>query len=31
MSGLFAYPKQAEFDRTLPKHKIYEHSGANTR
>ena len=31
MSGLFAYPKQAEFDRTLPKNKIYEHSGANTR
>lgn len=31
MSGLVAYPKQAEFDRTLPKNKIYEHSGANTR
>lgn len=31
MSDLFAYPKQAEFDRTLPKNKIYEHSGANTR
>ena len=31
MSGLFAYPKQAEFDRTLPKNKIYENSGANTR
>lgn len=31
MSSLFAYPKQAEFGRTLPKNKIYEHSGANTR
>ncbi len=31
MSALFAYPKQAEFGRTLPKNKIYEHSGANTR
>ena len=31
MSALFAYPKQAEFDRVLPKNKIYEHSGANTR
>lgn len=30
-SALFAYPKQAEFDRVLPKNKIYEHSGANTR
>jgi hypothetical protein len=25
------YPKQAAFGRTLPKSKIYEHSGANTR
>ncbi|CAH5971005.1 DUF4391 domain-containing protein [Yersinia enterocolitica] len=25
------YPKQAVFARTLPKNKIYEHSGANTR
>ncbi len=25
------YPKQAIFGRTLPKNKIYEHSGANTR
>ena len=25
------YPKQAVFDRTLPKNKIYERSGANTR
>ena len=25
------YPKQAAFGRTLPKNKIYEHSGANTR
>jgi len=31
MSALFAYPKQAEFGRVLPKNKIYEHSGANTR
>ena len=30
-SSLFAYPKQAEFGRVLPKNKIYEHSGANTR
>ena len=28
---LFAYPKQAAFGRVLPKNKIYEHSGANTR
>lgn len=25
------YPKQAAFGRTLPKNKIYEHSGANSR
>lgn len=25
------YPKQAAFGRTLPKNKIYEHSGANKR
>lgn len=25
------YPKQAAFGRPLPKNKIYEHSGANTR
>lgn len=31
MSALFAYPKQAEFGRVLPKNKIYEYSGANTR
>ena len=31
MSALFAYPKQAEFGRTLPKNKIYAHSGASTR
>jgi Domain of unknown function (DUF4391) len=31
MSALFAYPNQAEFGRVLPKNKIYEHSGANTR
>lgn len=29
--ALIAYPKQAAFGRTLPKNKIYEHSGANTR
>lgn len=29
--ALFAYPKQAEFGRPLPKNKIYERSGANTR
>lgn len=31
MTALFAYPKQAEFGRVLPKNKIYEHGGANTR
>lgn len=31
MTALFAYPKQAEYGRTLPKNKVYEHSGANTR
>lgn len=31
MSALFAYPKQAEFGRVLPKNKIYEHSATNTR
>lgn len=31
MSVLIAYPKQAAFGRVLPKNKIYEHSGANTR
>lgn len=31
MSALIAYPKQAAFGRVLPKSKIYEHSGANTR
>ena len=29
--ALIAYPKQAAFGRVLPKNKIYEHSGANTR
>ena len=29
--ALIAYPKQAAFWRVLPKNKIYEHSGANTR
>ncbi len=30
-SILVSYPEQAAFGRTLPKTKIYEHSGANTR
>ncbi len=30
-SALVSYPAQAAFGRTLPKSKIYEHSGANTR
>lgn len=30
-SALIAYPKQAAFGRVLPKNKIYEHAGANTR
>jgi hypothetical protein len=30
-SVLFSYPAKAAFGRTLPKNKIYEHSGANTR
>lgn len=29
--ALLNYPKQATFGRVLPKNKIYEHSGANTR
>lgn len=29
--ALINYPKQATFGRVLPKSKIYEHSGANTR
>lgn len=29
--ALIAYPRQAAFGRVLPKSKIYEHSGANTR
>jgi hypothetical protein len=29
--ALIAYPQQAAFGRVLPKNKIYEHSGANTR
>lgn len=28
---LINYPRQATFGRVLPKNKIYEHSGANTR
>lgn len=30
-SALINYPRQAAFGRTLPKNKIYEHSGAGTR
>lgn len=30
-SALIRYPEQAHFGRTLPKNKIYEHSGANTK
>lgn len=30
-TALLNYPKQAAFGRVLPKNKIYEHSGANTR
>lgn len=30
-AAFISYPKQAVFGRTLPKNKIYEHSGANTR
>ena len=30
-AALISYPKQAAFGRNLPKNKIYEHSGANTR
>ncbi|MCC7698560.1 DUF4391 domain-containing protein [Janthinobacterium sp. EB271-G4-7A] len=30
-SALINYPNQASFGRVLPKNKIYEHSGANTR
>lgn len=29
--ALIAYPKQAAFGRVLPKSKIYEHAGANSR
>ena len=29
--AFISYPKQATFGRPLPKNKIYEHSGANTR
>ncbi len=29
--ALINYPKQATFGRVLPKNKVYEHSGANTR
>lgn len=30
-AALISYPKHAEFGRILPKNKVYEHSGANTR
>lgn len=29
--AFIAYPPQAAFGRTIPKNKVYEHSGANTR
>lgn len=29
--AFIVYPAQAAFGRTLPKNKVYEHSGANTR
>jgi hypothetical protein len=29
--ALLSYPRQAVFGRNIPKNKIYEHSGANTR
>ncbi|CAM2181947.1 Methyl-accepting chemotaxis protein [Paraburkholderia sacchari] len=29
--AFIAYPSQAAFGRALPKNKVYEHSGANTR
>ena len=31
LSPFISYPRQAAFGRVLPKNKIYEHSGANTR
>lgn len=31
MTALFQYPPQAAYGRVLPKTKVYEHSGANTR
>ena len=30
-SPLISYPQKAAFGRVLPKNKVYEHSGANTR
>jgi len=30
-SAFIVYPAQAAFGRTLPKNKVYEHTGANTR
>ncbi len=30
-TAFVAYPSQAAFGRALPKNKVYEHSGANTR
>ncbi len=31
LSPFISYPRQAAFGRVLPKNKIYDHSGANTR
>jgi len=31
LSPFISYPRQAAFGRVLPKNKIYEHSGANSR
>jgi hypothetical protein len=31
VNAMFCYPPQAAFGRTLPKNKLYEKSGANTR
>ena len=30
-NALFSYPPQAAFGRTLPKNKLYEKAGANSR
>lgn len=31
MSALFAYPKQAAFNRVLPKNKVYQHGGLSRK